>query len=267
MRKVLGMLLLMLPMAVFAQNGMDGTWKIDLNKAQMDTKPRVFELKNGMFSCSTCDPKINIKADGQEHKITGSPYADSEKVMVVDDHKVEVVSTKDGKLAYRATMTISADGKTMTRHYEGHPEGSAQEVSITSMLTRIGEPETGAAAISGSWKVDKLESASGNWLTFTLASTGDGVNYKASTGESYSAKFDGKDYPYHGDPGTTSVSLKKIDDHTFEETDKRNGEVVSVSKISLSQDGTALTMVSQDMHRGTSDTFVAERQEKQEAEK
>ena len=30
--------------------------------------------------------------------------------------------------------------------------------------------------------------------------TGDGVNFKQSDGESYSARFDGKDYPYNGDP-------------------------------------------------------------------
>jgi hypothetical protein len=69
------------------------------------------------------------------------------------------------------------------------------------------------------------------------------------------------------DPGTTSVVLKKIDSNTFEETDKRNGEVISVSKISVSPDGTSLTMVSQDKRRGMTDTFVAEREDKQEAEK
>src|SRR6516225_820611 len=30
--------------------------------------------------------------------------------------------------------------------------------------------------------------------------------------------------PYKGDPGTTSVSVKKISDHALEETDKRDGK-------------------------------------------
>jgi len=90
--------------------------------------------------------------------------------------------------------------------------------------------------------------------------TSDGVNYKASTGENYSAKFDWKDYPFHGDPGTTAVVLKKIDDQTFQETYKRNGEVTGSQRITLSPDGSSLTMVSEDMRRGTTDTWVAAKQ-------
>jgi len=43
------------------------------------------------------------------------------------------------------------------------------------------------------------------------------VNYKASTGENYSAKFDGRTIPSTA-IGTTAVVLKKIDDQTFQET-------------------------------------------------
>jgi hypothetical protein len=38
------------------------------------------------------------------------------------------------------------------------------------------------------------------------------------TGDSYAAKFDGKDYPYKGRSGVTSVSLEKIDANTIVET-------------------------------------------------
>lgn len=267
MRKVLGLMLLMLPMAALGQSAIDGTWKIDLNKAQMDSKPRVLELKGGMYACLTCDMKAQVKADGQEHKVTGSPYSDAQKVTVIDANKVEVEGSKDGKMAFRAILTVSPDGKTMTREYEEHPAGSDQAAKSTAIFSRVSEPETGAHAISGKWKLDKFESASENWLTFSFASSGDGLNYKASTGEGYTAKFDGKDYPYQNDPGTTSVVLKKIDGNTYEETDKRNGEVISVSRMSVSPDGKSMTMVTQDKRRGMTDTFVAEKQEKQEAEK
>jgi hypothetical protein len=267
MKRVLGIVLLMLPLTVFAQSGIEGTWKIDLNKAQLDSKPRVLELKDGMYACLTCDAKTKIKADGQEHAVTGSPYYDKEKVTVMDPHKVEVIGTKDGKPAFKATLTVSEDGKTLTRDFEQHMPGSSQPSNTTSMFSRVGEPETGAGAISGSWKLEKLESASPNWLTFTFASTGDGLNYKASTGETYHAKYDGKDYPYQNDPGTTSVVLKKIDANTVEETDKRNGKVIAVSRLSVSEDGKSLTMVTEDKLRGITDTFVAEKENSQEAEK
>ena len=266
MRKLLVLLLVMVPMLALAQSGIDGTWRIDLNKTQLDSKPRVFDMKDGMYSCS-CDPNVKIKADGQEHKVTGSPYVDTMSATVVNDNTVKIVGKRDGKIAYEVTMTVSPDGKTMNRKFVEYPSGSEQPVTYNSVYSRVGEPETGAHALSGSWKRDKIESASDNGLTFTYAMTGDGVNYKASDGESYSAKFDGKDYPYHGDPSMTSVSLKKIDDHTFEEIDKKDGKVVSTQRVSLAPDGKSLTLVSQDMREGMTDTFVADKQEKQDAAK
>jgi hypothetical protein len=259
MRKALGIMLMMLPLAAFAQDAINGTWKIDLNKLQMDSKPQVFELKDGMYSCSTCDPKVMVKADGQDQAVTGNPYADTLSVKVIDANTIERVGKKDGKISFRETLAVSADGKSSTFKYEGHPAGGSQTVNAAGMYSRVGEPEAGAHAVSGSWKVDKWDSVSDNALTFTYAMTGDGVNFKASTGENYSAKFDGKDYPFHGDPGTTSVVLKRIDANTFEETYKRNGEVTGSSRMTISPDGKSLSMVSQDMRRGTTDRMVAEK--------
>src|ERR1700752_5336098 len=54
----------------------------------------------------------------------------------------------------------------------------------------------------------------------------DGVKQTAdivdSTGKmihtEYTAKYDGKDYPVKGDPNRDTVSVKKVDDYTFEFT-------------------------------------------------
>lgn len=259
MKNFLGLLLLFIPIVAVAQSAIDGTWKIDLNKAQLDSKPMVYELKNGIYSCSTCDPKVTIKADGEDQKVTGSPYMDTESITMVNGSTVQRVGKKNGKVSFRDTLAVSPDGKTLTQTYEGHPAGSDQMVTATGISSRVGEPQAGAHALSGSWKTEKWESASDNALTFIYAASSDGLNFKASTGEAYSAKFDGKDYPFQGDPGTTSVVLKKIDDHTFEETYKRNGEVVGSSRLSVSPDGKSLTIVSQDKRLGRTNTWVAEK--------
>lgn len=259
MKKLLGLLMVVTPLLAVAQSGIDGTWRINLDKLQIDPKPHVFELKDGMYSCSSCDPKISVKADGQDQKVSGSPYADTVSVTQVSANTVQIVDKKNGTVTARMTDTVSADGKTMDEKWEYHPADSPQAVTGTAVYSRLGDPEAGAHEISGSWKREKYESVSGNGLTFTYAMSGEGLNYKASTGESYSAKFDGKDYPYSGDPGTTSVVLKKVDDHTFEETYKRKGEVVGMSRISISPDGKSLTLMSKDMRRGTTDTMVAEK--------
>ncbi len=125
----------------------------------------------------------------------------------------------------------------------------------------------GAHGISGQWKIESYNSASNNVLTFKYAPNGDGLKFKADTGESYSAQFDGKEYPFQGDPGTTSVVLKKIDPTTFEETYMRDGKVTGSSKMTVSPDGKSMTIVSVDKRMGRTDTWVAEKESSAEAEK
>jgi hypothetical protein len=75
------------------------------------------------------------------------------------------------------------------------------------------------------------------------------------------AKFDGKDYPYHGDPGITTASLKKIDANNIEETDKRNGKVIFVTRLTVSADGKTLVAVGEDKLRSQTNEWVLEKQE------
>ena len=57
MKKVFLAALLMLwltPILVLAQNAFDGTWKIDMKKAEFPKKPDEYLLQNGMYECKTC---------------------------------------------------------------------------------------------------------------------------------------------------------------------------------------------------------------------
>jgi len=80
------------------------------------------------------------------------------------------------------------------------------------------------------------------------------------TGQTYTAKLDGTEAPYKGDPGTTSVSLKRMGANTMEETDKRDGKVISVSHMTVAPDGKTMTIAVDDKLHGTSLQFVAEKQ-------
>ena len=55
-----------------AQSIFDGTWKIDVSTAKLPDKPDDFLLKDGMYDCKTCVPPVRVKADGQDHRVTGS---------------------------------------------------------------------------------------------------------------------------------------------------------------------------------------------------
>ena len=79
-------------------------------------------------------------------------------------------------------------------------------------------------------------------------------------GQGYTAKLDGTEAPYKGDPGTTSVSVKKISDHELEETDKRDGKVISVARLTVSADGKTLKAAVDDKLHGTESEFTATKQ-------
>ena len=39
-----------------AQSAIDGTWKVDMSKAQLPKKPDVYLLQADIFHCKTCVP-------------------------------------------------------------------------------------------------------------------------------------------------------------------------------------------------------------------
>jgi hypothetical protein len=80
------------------------------------------------------------------------------------------------------------------------------------------------------------------------------------SGLAYTAKFDGKDYAYKGDPGTTSVSLKMIDANTVEETDKRDGKVVGVARMTVAPDGKTMVYSFENKLNGRTSKFTAQKQ-------
>ncbi len=57
-----------------------------------------------------------------------------------------------------------------------------------------------------------------------------------------------------------AVSLKKINAHTIEETDKRGGTVIDVSTMTVSANGKTMTVVDNDKLTGRTSTYVATKQ-------
>jgi hypothetical protein len=248
-----------LTIPVVAQSPFDGTWQLNPQTATFKTQGDKFQLQNGMWNCDTCVPKEVVKADGQPHKVTGSPYYEMESVREINDHTVELTQTKNGKVVGTNKLTASEDGKTLSAEFTFTTEGG-QQGNGTGVWKRAAEAPPGANKVSGTWKPEKLASASDNMMTFTYKTTADGLAMNDGTGDSYEAKFDGKDYPYRGDPGVTSVSLKKLDANTIEETDKRNGKVITVSRSTVSPDGKTMKVVVEDKLRNSTSDWVAKKQ-------
>jgi hypothetical protein len=251
---------LLMPGLATAQSAFDGTWKVDVNKAEFPKKPDVYLLQDGMWECKTCVPPIKIKADGQDHAVTGHPYFDTSAIKVISDHEIEDTDKKNGKTVATSKMTVLPDGNTMTIEFSDSSNTNGAPVTGKIEATRVAKGPAGSSPISGSWRIAKVDDVSENAITWTYKVNGDELTMTTPTGQTYTAKLDGTEAPYKGDPGTTSVSVKQTGKNTIEETDKRDGKVTSVSHMTVAADGKSMTIVWTDKLHGTSGQDEAEKQ-------
>ena len=78
----------------------------------------------------------------------------------------------------------------------------------------------------------------------------DGVKYTADgvgadgkpTHAEFQAKYDGKDYPFKGNPDADMLSYKRIDANTLQATTKLNGKATITAKAVVSADGKTRTV-------------------------
>lgn len=238
-----------------AQSPFDGTWRIDPAKTKFDQKPFTVYASQGWYHCVSCTPPFDAAADGEFHPISGQAF-DSIKVTIVDAHTLSLVLRKGDKTTEEDTATVSADGKTTIFKATTYPMSGGAPQDSSTTLKRVGVLPPGVHATSGNWVPLKFTDTEAD-LSFTFKSNGDELTMTDPTGDSYTAKFDGADYPYKGAYGADSVSLKKIDAHTIVETDKRGGKEISEQRMTVSPDGKTITLVAHNPQNGLTSTFVA----------
>jgi hypothetical protein len=167
-----------------------------MDQAKLSTKPYVFSLDKGIYDCSSCNPKIHVKADGQDQSVSGQAY-DTINVREVDSKSIALTTKKSGRTSSEQTRTVSDDGNSLTIKQTVHPENSDQTVTAEVTFTRLGKGSAGANGTSGSWRVNKVNESE-NGLTTTYKGDGGELSVFTPTGVSYTAKLDGKDYPVKG---------------------------------------------------------------------
>ncbi|HEV2486941.1 MAG TPA: hypothetical protein VGT08_15540 [Terracidiphilus sp.] len=246
------------PASSFAQNPFDGTWRVNFSQSKLSPKPNVFYLSQGWYHCVSCNPAFDVKADGEDQAVTGQNY-DTISVREVDAKSTASVTKKGGAIESEQTRTVSSDGKTLTVKTIGHPAGGGPVVTTEVTATRVGIAPSGVHATSGSWKISKIQQSDNGLLT-TFKTNGDELTMSTPTGETYTAKLDGNDYPAKGAYSYDSVSLKRIDKNTIEETDKKNGAAVHVLKMSVSSDGKKMTVVETNKVTDRTSTYIAVKQ-------
>jgi hypothetical protein len=253
MRKQLA-LVLFLTSPLFSQTHFDGSWQMKMDTLQFSGPPEDYLFEKGMYHCESCVPKVDVKTDGSDQKVTGYAY-NTLAVRILDDHSIRFTMKKDDKTTFECVEAVSPDDRTMTEEFTNTME--AETVTGKAGFTRVGKGPPGSHALSGQWRMDTVKNATraGTLTTYQTSPSG----MKISDGsQSYEAKLDGQDHPRNGDVHST-VSLKLIDDYTLEETDKQDGKIVGVTRSILSKDGRSMTVEVSGKQRDQTMTYTAER--------
>jgi hypothetical protein len=258
---VLAAMALSMPMMASADSPFDGTWKIDLNKASFSPKPDVIVLANGVYECSSCVPAIKIKADGADHAVTGHPYFDTVAITVVNDHEIQETDKKSGVVVTTSTSTVSPDGNSIEFSFtdSGNTNGGPP-VTGKGRSTRVANGPSGSHAVSGSWKMDKIDDISENAIVWTYKINRGKLTMTSPTGQSFTAPLDGTMAAMQGDPGVTNVSVTMVGKNTLVESDIREGKVISVWKMTLQGDGKTAKGIGEDKLQKRTTEFVVVKQ-------
>ena len=211
-----------------AQSPFDGTWKMNPSLARLSPKPNVFYLAQGWYHCESCNPTLVVKADGTDQPVTGQSY-DSLSVKEQSADTLDFAGKKGVKLMFEQTRTVSKDGKMLSVKIKTHYPDSDQVVESESTAKLVGAKPSGVHAVSGNWQIVKIQE-SANGETMTLKMNGDELTMSEPTGVGFTAKLDGTSAPMKGSFNYDSVSVKKLDDSSIEETESRGGQAINVVK-------------------------------------
>jgi hypothetical protein len=250
----------LVPAQAMAASPFDGTWKEDIASQKISQEnPDVFLLKDGSFTCKRCVPPYTVKADGSDQPVSGNPNMDMISVNASDQHNVVLTEKKNGKTVETLTFKLASDDKTIDVDFNGTSANGAS-YSGQGGLKRVAKGPDGSQPISGSWMRTGLKNTSDNIVTTTYKVDGGTLTMSDPTGEGFTAKMDGADVPYNGNPGITTVSVKKMGARTILETDMRDGKVVDTVKSTVARDGNSMTVVDSNKlaHRVT--TYTANKQ-------
>lgn len=130
----------------------------------------------------------------------------------------------------------------------------------------------GDGALIGIWKLNLQKSKFLTGAPYRSSTRsyepfdGDGIRFRVENVEAdgttrvvtWSAHFDGKDYPNTDTSNRfDAVSVKRIDAHTTENTLKRAGRVIQTTRIVISEDGRTMTVLQE---RDATNVLVFEKQ-------
>jgi hypothetical protein len=249
--------LLLLPAAALASSAFDGTWTQNLESMKVTGKADQIQVLDGTYTCGSCVPEVKVKADGSDQQVTRHPYYDTVAVTVVSNSSIHVIEKLDGKVTFNVTYNVSTDGNTLTARFQDFT--GSQVASGTYNATRRIRGAPGSHPVSGTWQPQALSDANAATRTITYQMTNDQFSMHWN-GQSYVARFDGKEVPVRGDPGNTMVSVKRLDNYNVQQTDSRGGKVTDEIHLAAARDGRTIQVTVHDLIHHQITTVTLDRQ-------
>jgi hypothetical protein len=232
-----------------------GEWKLNSSKSKLTDAMKVASMGANKYAFDFGGGKPEtIVVDGTDQP---AGYGTTLSVTVEGPDAWKVVRKKDGRTLLTGAWKLSQDGKTLTDNYtEFAPNGSATTVNYVYTRT------AGTSGFAGTWE-STSETVDSVYVLQVRTYEGEGLSFiDASEEETKNVKFDGKDYPNAGPnqaPGSTS-SIRRVNEHTLEMTDKINGKATATQEIQLSSDLKTLTITVHIAGRSKPNILVFDRQ-------
>lgn len=223
---------------LFAADPRIGTWKLVSADSHL-TPPRVLSIthagKGVHVSISGVHIEFTSNWDGHDNHVQNVPAFNQIVMRRIGKDQAEIKEKKNGALVATLHHKVSNDRKelTTTTIQPGH------EDQIT-VWARTGGPHDAGNPFIGEWTEDFSKTRLRQGLVIRIEPDGkDGVHFAGDF--SYTANFDGRDYPLKNSPDDT-VALKLIDPHTVDSIYKRGDEIADQDRWVVSADGRQMTL-------------------------
>lgn len=210
-----------------------GRWRIDTTSMTGDTKPTVFEVRDGRFKR---DDNASITADGRPHPVADDLYVDEQTISIESDHLVKEIDKIRGKLAYTVDYSVSADGNTLTWHVASYTSPDGNAARSETVQRRVGPAKKGAHLLTGTWKrVSVTADARNDWI---LKLEGNHFSQRTDGGSGYDAIIGGPPVRLNGDNSGVRAQITRPRPDLIVETDfAAKGTVDDTFSMQLMSDG------------------------------
>jgi len=222
-----------------ADSPFTGTWKLDMTKSDFSGETIRFQTgKANMVRYTGAGETYTFTTDGQPHP---GLFGRLVSVKQMDANTWVRTTEFKGKVLSEATLSLSADGNTLTETSKGtRPDGSLFE--NVEVYDRVGEGYGVVSGMLGIWRSKSARESSATVLEFGDNGP-DGIAFilRQISGKCL-LKFNGKDYPATGPtvPEGLTLAATRIGERSFELTEKIKGKAIYKATYSVSDDGKSL---------------------------